>query len=303
MLVMAFLDMLGLASILPYVTVLINPELIETNTKLATFYKYTGYRDVDSFLFFLGTGVLVLFVVSLAFRAFMFHAILKFSSMQSHLMSCRMFESYLRQPYVFFLGRNTADMNKTIFSEVNQVANGVISASLKIISGFVLASTMFLLLLIVEPLLSLSIAVFFGGSYFLIYKFTRKYLTRIGKEKLEANRHRFILANEALGGIKELKLMGREDIYLSRFEQPSILFVHYQVVAKLIGQLPFYFIQMIAFGGVLVVILYLMERQGGIEQALPIIALYTFASYRLLPTFHDIFKNMAKPLTFFTNIG
>jgi len=159
MLVSAFLDMLGVASILPFVAVLANPEMIETNTKLATLYKYTGYREINSFLYFLGTVVLAMFTITLVSKAFMFHAILKFSNMQFHLISCRMFEAYLRQPYIFFLNRNTADMSKTVLAEVNQVTNGVIATSMRIISRLVLSLAIFLLLLIIEPLLSLSVAV------------------------------------------------------------------------------------------------------------------------------------------------
>ena len=287
----AFLEMLGVASIMPFVGVLATPGIVESNQYLAALNQWLGFEQSRDFLTFLGGGVLVLFVSSLAFKALTAYAVLRFSSMRAHAFSYRLLSGYLSQPYSFFLGRNTADLSKTLFSEVNEVINGGLIPALKVMSGSIVSLMIVLLLLSVEPLLTMIVGAVLGGAFALVYVFSRRYLQRIGKQRVEANQQRFLLANESLSGIKELRLMGRESNYLKRFHDASERFASYQATSKIMGDIPNFAIQAIAFGGVLVLVLYLISRYGGLEGALPLIALYAFAGYRLLPAFQEIFKN------------
>lgn len=287
----AFLEMAGVASIMPFVGVLASPGIVENNQYLAMMNQWLGFENPRDFLVFLGAIVLALFVSSLAFKALAAYAVLRFSNMRSHAFSYRLLSGYLSQPYSFFLGRNTADLSKTLFSEVNEVINGGLIPALKVMSGSIVSVMIIVLLLFVEPLLTLVVGVVLGGAFASVYLVSRRYLQRIGKQRVAANQQRFRLANEALNGIKELRLMGREPSYLKRFHDASERFASYQASSKAMGDIPNFAIQGIAFGGVLVLVLYLMNRHGGLEGALPLIALYAFAGYRLLPAFQEIFKN------------
>lgn len=287
----AFLEMLGVASIMPFVGVLATPGIVESNEYLAEANRWLGFEESRNFLIFLGVVVLLLFLSSLVFKALTAYAVLRFSNMRSHAFCYRLLKGYLGQPYSFFLGRNTADLSKTLFSEVNEVINGGLIPALKVMSGSIVSFMIVLLLLMVEPLLTLIVGIVLGGAFSTVYALSRRYLHRIGKQRVESNQQRFLLANESLNGIKELRLMGRESSYLKRFHDASERFAHYQASSKAMGDIPSFAIQGIAFGGVLVLVLYLMGRYGGLEGALPLIALYAFAGYRLLPAFQEIFKN------------
>jgi len=291
---MAIFEMLGVASIMPFISLVANPQVIEHNRYLAFVYDSLGFNSPESFLFFLGVMVLVLFISTLSFKALTTYAIHRFSNMRLHSMACRLLWAYLRQPFVFFLNRNTADLSKSILMEVTQVAQGVLVPSMKLLSGTVVSIAILGLLLFIDPLLSIIVATVLGCAYAIIYIFTRSLLGRIGKDRLLANQQRFILATEALSGIKELRLMGRERAYLERFRDPSERFARHQATNKVIGELPILAIQAVAFGGVLLMILYLMGRYKGVEGAMPLIALYAFAGYRLLPAFQDIFRNLTQ---------
>lgn len=294
MLGMASLETLGVASIMPFVSVLANPEAVETNPYLTALYDYIGFSNTQTFLFFLGIVVLFLFVSTLVFKALTTYAIARFSFMRLHSISCRLLEAYLRQPYEFFLSRNTADLSKVVLSEVQQVTGSVLIPFLRILSGGVVAIAIVTLLLVVEPQLSLIVAITLGGAYSGIYLVTRKLLHRIGTDRLRANEQRFVLANEALSGVKELRLLGREDVYLERFKDPSERFARHQATNQVIGVLPHYGIQAIAFGGILIMMLYLLSQRGGIQAALPLVAVYAFAGYRLMPAFQEIFRNLTQ---------
>lgn len=231
MLLVALVEVFGVASIMPFVALLSNPEVVETNKYLAAIYAYFAFESTTQFLTLLGGLVFTLFLSSLALKALSTYAILTFSSMRSHAFSYRLLEGYLSSPYQFFLGRNTAELSKTLFSEVSEVVSGILMPALRLCSGGIVALLMIILLLVVEPVLTPVVGLVVGGGFAALYLFTRRYLQRIGELCVSENRARFIAANEALGGIKELRLMGREPAYLKRFGAASELYARHQAIS------------------------------------------------------------------------
>ncbi len=294
MLLMALVEALGIVSIMPFVAVLANAEIVTKNYYLSAVYNYFGFTNPDIFLIFLGLGTLSVFLTGLVLKAATVYASLRYTNMRTHSLTCRLLAAYLRQPYAFFLGRNTADLGKTVLSEVGRVTNGVLLPMLRVLSGMVVAITILFMLVWIEPFLSLAVAVVLGGAFAIVYLSTRRLLHVIGKERVKANELRFVLANEALNGVKELRLMGRVDAYLARFWRPSERYARHQATSKTIGELPQFGIQAIVFGGALFSVLFLTAQRGGLDEALPYISLYALAGYRLMPAFQVVFNNLTR---------
>ena len=114
---MALLETVGVASVMPFLSVLGNPELVKTNPLLARVYEGLGFTAVDPFLMALGAAVFVLIVCSALFRALTVYAMTRWAMMRVHSFAQRLLETYLRQPYAFFLDHHSGDMSKTILSE------------------------------------------------------------------------------------------------------------------------------------------------------------------------------------------
>lgn len=293
-LIMALLDMIGVASILPFMAVLTNPTLVETNNVLSTMFKVSNIIGVDNnqeFLFALGVLVLFLLVISLAFKAITSYAQARFVQMRQYSIGKRLVEGYLNQPYSWFLNRNSADLGKTILSEIEVVVGGGITPVMELIAKGTVTISLLSLLIIADPKLSLIVGFSLGGVYGAIYKLSRNYLNRIGKERLKDNQLRFTAISEAFGAAKEVKVGGLEEIYIKRFSNPAQNYARNLASARVISQLPRYALEAIAFGGVMLVILYLMSKTGSFNNALPLISLYVFAGYRLMPAFQQIYNS------------
>jgi len=106
---------------------------------------------------------------------------------------------------------------------------------------------------------------------------------------VKANQQRFTAVSEAFGASKEVKVGGLEQAYIQRFSGPAQTYAGHQAAARVIGQLPHFALEAIAFGGMLLVVLYLMAQSGSFASALPIIATYAFAGYRLMPALQQIY--------------
>lgn len=292
--IMAFLDTAGVASIMPFMSVLGNPEIVHTNPWLNLTYRHLGFNDPNKFLFFLGAVVFVILMSSILFRALTQWSLMTFTQMRNYSVSCRMFKGYLGRPYTWYLNRHSADLGKAVLSEVGLVITGVLMPAMQLIAQGTVTVFLVILLISVDPLLALYVGTVLGGAYGIIYLTIRNYLSRIGKDRLLANQQRFQVAQEALGGIKEVKIFGREFAFFSRFVNPAYRFAKHQANSQIASQMPKYFLEMVGFGGMLLIALYLFKTHGDFKKVMPIITVYAFAGYRLLPALQQVYSHSSK---------
>ena len=293
----ALIDTAGVASILPFIAVLSNPSLIETNVILNSVYQFSkvfGVENSQQFSFFLGLLVLSLLLISLITRVATVYAQVRFAEMRHYSISKRLVEGYLRQPYHWFLNQNSADLGKNILSEVSQIIGAGFSQLLEGVAKAAIIVTIIILLIIVDPKLAFIVGSTISAAYGLIFYFLKKNIILIGKERLKHNGLRFKAVNEAFSALKEVKLGGLEQSYIKRFANSAEIFAKTSTRANVITQLPRYFLEAIIFGGVLIILLYLMLKTGSFNNSLPIISLYVFAGYRLMPALQQVYASLTQ---------
>jgi ABC-type multidrug transport system fused ATPase/permease subunit len=211
--------------------------------------------------------------------------------MREYSIGKRLVDGYLHQSYSWFLTRNSADLGKNILSEVSQVITFALGPIANIIASGAIIFALLLLLVVVDPKLAITIGLVLGFAYGLVFKFTGKLLNRIGEERIAANEARFIALNEGFGAAKEVKVGSLEHIYIQRFAEPAKTYSKHMATATIIANLPRFALELIAFGGMLLVILYLMSKSGNFANALPIISLYALAGYRLMPSLQQLYSS------------
>lgn len=149
--IMALLETAGMASILPFLAVLGNPELVETNPMLAYLYNTLGFQDVQRFLLALGVTAFAVVILAAGCRILTTYAMNRFVQMRGHSLAERLLQTYLRQPYTFFLDRHSGDLAKGVLSEVYLVLANVLRPGFYIIAyslvalAIVLVLTLFLM--------------------------------------------------------------------------------------------------------------------------------------------------------------
>lgn len=299
-LIMALLEMIGVASILPFVTILTNPDLLETNFILNKIFQTSGAFGIENtqqFIFSFGILVFVLLVISVSFKVLTIYRQVQFIEMCQCNISKRLIENYLHQPYSWFLSRHSADFGKTILSEVNGIVANGITPILDLISKGMIIIALVSLLVITDPKLALTVGLVLPAIYGFIFNFVRKYLKNFGEQSLKNNQLRFMTISEAFGAIKEIKVGGLEENYIKIFSNSAHIFARTQTFARVISQFPRFIIEVIFFGGILLMMFYIMSQTGSLNSALPIISLYVFAGYRLMPALQQVYGSFTQ-LTF-----
>lgn len=296
-LIMATLEMIGVASILPFISVLTNPNLIETNyilNSMFTYFSVFGVENHQQFLIALGIIVFILLLTSLTIKVITIYFQIRFIQLVQHSISKRLIEIYLSQPYSWFLNHHSADFGKKILHEIGMVMGSGIGPLIELVARSAVTITILSLLIITNPKLTLIVGFTLGFSYFAIFKLSKSYISRLGEERLKSNEKRFISISEAFGAIKEIKIGGLEQTYVNRFSNPNLSMAKNLASSATIESLPRFFVEAVSFGGIILLILYLMILTGNFNEILPIISLYAFAGYRLIPSLQVIYSSFTK---------
>lgn len=292
----AFVDVLGVASVMPFVALLTNPNMIVTNSTLKHIYNISnnfGIISIQQFMFAFGIGVFFLILFSISIRALSQYAQVRFALMREYTIGKRLIENYLHQPYSWFLNRNSADLGKTILSEAGSVVNETILPLITFIAQSILSFSLIVMLFFIDFQVAFFVILVFSMSYLIIFYLMKNILSKIGTNRLEANKNRFIAINEAFGSIKEVKVGVYEKNYIDRFSKPAEILANCQSTSVLITQLPRNFIEGIAFGGIVLLILFLIAQGNLFSSIVPIISLYIFTGYRLLPSLQAIYGSVS----------
>ena len=291
---MALAETAGVLSIMPFLSTLGRPEIVIEQGWLQAAYRASGLRDAHSFTIALGVASIAFVVASSAFKILVQHALNRFIHMQRHSISVRLLGKYLRQPYAFFLSRNSADLNKNILSETDQLSASMMQPLAQMLAQGAVVLAMTILIVVYDPWMAACIVVVVGGLYALIYGLVRKRLVRIGTERLAANRERYQASNEALGGIKDVKVTHAAKAYTQRFRHASHLYSRHMAANDTLSQTPLYLVEAVGYTGLILIALALLLRSEGIAHVLPALGLYGFAAYRMLPAAQIMYRGFAK---------
>ena len=293
-LVTALLDMAGVASIMPLMAVLADPDLIKTNAKLSAAYEGLGFTSSQNFLIFLGVIVFVAITVSITFRALTFYAQTRFAFMSGHSISVRLVKKYLYQPYAWFLDRNSADLGKNAMHEVLEVVSNAIQPFIQLVAQGALVFLILFLLIIVDPEAALISGVIVASVYFVIYVIMRRYLSRIGATRYAATKKMWKVLSEVFGGIKEVKLRNLEEKYIRDFEEQLFTTMKNKTFFRTLSQIPKAIIEMLVFGGICSLLIFLTITKGDLGSAVPVLSLYVFAGYRLIPAVQGVYTSASQ---------
>ena len=298
-LIMAILDTAGVASIAPFIAVISNPDVVVSNVFLSGFYDFVGFSrvdnkpiDIEDFMFFLGVVVFITMLISTLFKAWTIYTLERYAQQCNFSLGHQLVSGYLRQPYSWFLNRHSSDIGKAILSEASAVISGALFPLMLIIAYGAVTLSIMILLFVVDPWLSMLVGSGLGGIYVITYLVLRRYLSDIGEDRVLANKERFKIVQEGFKGIKDIKIYGLENTLLGRFKGPSLRYAKHTATEHIIGKMPRFLMEILAFGGMLLVILYLMKSYDEFSEVMPILALYTLAAYKLMPSLQQVYSQI-----------
>lgn len=275
-------------SIMPFLSTLADPNRIRDVAIFAKLYEIGGFQSDYGFLVALGLASLLVIVIANLIQALRVYLVVRFATMRMHTLSTRLLAVYLRQPYEYFLDKHSGELSTQILAETQKVVENFYRPAAEVIASGLTVFAIVALLLWINAHVAIIVFVVAGGIYVGSFAVSRKAVTRHGETRAAANRNRFRVANEALAGLKEVKLLGREAYYVGTYSSASIRMAKAEALVGVISQHPLYIMQVAAFGGMIVLTLALLEPSElnggrGMGTLLPLLGVFAFAGQRLIP--------------------
>ena len=291
---MAVAETAGVISIMPFLSVLARPDIIQENPWLHALYTKLGFTDQLRFIIVLGLISMTAVVASSAFKTVTLHLVNRFVYMLRHSLSTQLLARYLGQPYEFFLARNPAELSKNVLSEADQLTFSLLQPLSMLLAHGTVVLAMVVLIVAYDPWMALAIVTAIAVLYGVIYLLVRRRLQRIGHERQQADIGRYKSCGEALGGIKDVKVTHTADSWLDIYAHHSRQFSRHMATAETLSASPLYIVEAVGYSGLILIALFLLIRSNDIAHVLPALGMYGFAAYRLLPAAQTMYRGFAR---------
>jgi len=282
----------GVASIGPFLAVISAPDAVEKSRSVNYLYHALGVADAQAFQVYLGLLTAAVVLLGNAITSLALWLIFRFTFGQGFKLGYRLLGTYLMQPYSFFLEQNTVDLARNVYDEVPRAVSGVILPTFHVVAKALSILLIVALLVYMDRTVAFVVLVVFGGSYALLYKFLQRRSRNVRETVTEMRAAALRLASESLGGIKELKVLGSEASCVQMYSLPASAVARADAQHQIYATLPKYLLETVGFVGIVLVVLFLLQRGDPRFTALPLVAIYAFAGYRLLPALQHLYTNL-----------
>lgn len=290
----AGLELLGIGLVLPFISLIGNPNVIQESDALSWIYDFFGSSSPQQFLFWMGLCLLAVYWSKNLYLAVTACFTNRFIFEKRTNLSYQLLSSYLDSPYTFHLQRNTAQLLRNLTTEMNGVCMSVLTAVVALFADLTVVILLTLFLIIKEPIVSLIAAAVVGTAGVFFYRVFHNQLDRAGKIHQYHQGQLVQQINQALGGIKETKLLGRENFFLQSYRQHCTPLDKSRMVQQTLNQFPRLYAETVAITTLLLAVAVLLWLGSEIESILPAITLFALTAFRLIPSANRILVALNK---------
>lgn len=281
------LETLGVGLVVPAIALIMQGDLSSHYSLISGFLHFTGHPTKTQLISVAMVGLIGIYLVKNLFLALLIWRQTHFTFDIQSKLSQRLFTAYLRQPYTFHLQRNSAQLLRNVIGEVNIFANAVSSALMLVTEGMVLVGIL-ILLLIVEPVGALFVILILGTAAWGFLSFTRARIVSWGTARQRHDGLRIQHIQQGLGGVKDVKLLGRERDFLMKYRLHSLNSARAGELQSTLQQLPRLFLEFLAVAGLGLLMLSMMGRGLDMASIVPTLGLFAAAAFRLMPSVNRV---------------
>jgi ATP-binding cassette, subfamily B, bacterial PglK len=280
-------EIFGLGILIPFLTILLDPEMIESNLALSNVREIFSNFSNQQFLFLTLGFIVILYFLKSLFLVFLTYKQNTFLANITASISNKLFFNYMNQSYKFHLDRNASDLIKNIQIEIYYLHTFLLSLiTIFIEGGFVISVVA--TLIFIEPFGAISIGLFYGFLSVTFLQFTKKKLNAWGslRESVDAQISKVSL--EGLGGIKDLLILGKTDVFVDEYSKKNYLKASLDSKRGTVSQIPRFYLEFISIIGLVSFIILLLLQGKNPAGLVTILGVFVAATFRMIPSFNRI---------------
>ncbi len=291
---MAVFELLGVASIAPFMSAVGNMSSLEGNGVMANLYKNLGFTSPTDFIFWSGVFVISTLSIAALVSTLTTWKLTVYGQEIGAELSSRLYRYYLMQDWPFHLNRSSTKLISTVAHDCNRVTELMIMPALIVTSRLVLSIIIGSTVLLIDPIIGLLGIAIFCSLYALLYATVRRRLSNYGREISGSNQERMRLMQEGFGGIRAIIMSNRQAYFTQKFETSSFKLSRSTGLSQSLAQLPRSLIELLAFGSMISFVLYLLStHDGDLGTVLPVLSIYALAGFKLLPALQGVYNGIS----------
>ena len=293
--IMSIAEVSSVLSIGPFMTLVGDISQLEGQGFLADWYRDLGFTDTADFLLLIACCVLIVLVIATLVSMYTIWKLSMYAAQIGADLSSRLYRYYMSQSWLFHAGGNSNQLTNKIAQECERVTSGIITPLMQMNAKLFMVIIMCIAIFIYSPIVAVAGASTFYLTYFFLYKTVRQRLSNNGETITNENAIRYKLMGEGFGGIKDILLLGRQASFNSKFFEASKEYALAKGRTQALGQAPRYAVELMAFGAVISLVMYLLIKlEGNLGAILPILSIFVLAGFKLLPAFQQIYYSLSQ---------
>lgn len=282
----SLLEFMGVSLILPFVQLVMDSEGAGSGllNRLGALLHTDSQREL---LFWVGFFLAAVYVVKNVYMLFMKYTQFRFIFNNRLELSGRLMRSYMKKPYTFHLEKNSSEILRSVTSDVNNLYDLILDG-IELVSNLLILGMLAVFLICMDPLITLVVVVLLGLSSLMYFQFMRRRTEEYGRQNQTYNSRMIQAVNQALGGIKEIKILAREEYFVRSYEENGRFYASSLKRSQLFRCIPKYLIETVCVCGVLGTVLYKLYTGAEIRDLVPQLSVFAVAAFRLLPSVNQI---------------
>ena len=295
-LISSIFELLTIFSIGPLVQLLSNPDIIfDKESFISKVYFFLNFNSFETFLIFLVAIIFIFLFISTVILSYTLYLLSMYSQTLGNILRSSLFKFYISQPWIYHSRSNTTEYIERVFFEANRVTINIIIPILLTNSRLLTGLLVVIALTIYNPVASLICFVLFGILYTTIFKFVKSKITLHGANQSKRMAEMYRVMNESFVGIKEAIIYGNQKKYFEQFQYSGMRYSDSAGKVSFLANAPRYTLEFFAFSIIIFfVVLLVFSGKSNFNDTLPVLAVYIFAGYKLLPIFQFIYSSFVQ---------
>lgn len=286
------LETLGVSLVLPLISVILDEEKFVANKYVIIVMDMFGISDVRSFILILLLGLALMFVIKNGYLILLTYVQSKFVNGNRSKYTTNLLSQFLHRPYEYYLYAETSVIIRTIYGDMDNVFNLMLQF-MNLTAELVVSICIGVFLFVVDFKMMIVLVVLLGSVTLFIVKVIKPKLGQVGDSAREAQAGLYKWILQPVTGIKDVKVLNKEDFCKEQYKERAVQYANYQVSNNVLTNLPRLLIETISIVGILAYIGISMSAGVEMSELIPLVSAFAFAAMRLLPSVNRVNTYMA----------
>ena len=286
------LETAGVSLVLPLISAILDEESFAANKYVIWIMDILNIGSIKHMIYLLLILLALMFVIKNGYLVMLTYLQSRFVNKNRSRHTTNLLSQFLHRPYEYYLYAETSVIVRTIYGDMDNVFNLLLQC-MNLAAELVVSVCLGIFLLVIDFKMMIVIVGLLGLVTLVIMKVIKPKLGRVGDDAREAQAGLYKWILQPVTGIKDVKVLNKEDYCTDRYRERATEYADYQVTNNVLTNLPRLLIETIAIVGILAYVGISIATGTAMSELLPLISAFALASMRLLPSVNRVNTYMA----------